>query len=66
MTQALPFDPAALRGLLHLGNASEEVGDAAQQLVWLVEANHHHVVAHATAEDFLAACTPDTSSSRAM
>jgi len=31
-------DPSGLRGLLHLGAASEEVGDAAQQLVWLVEA----------------------------
>ena len=30
-------DPSGLRGLLHLGAASEEVGDAAQQLVWLVE-----------------------------
>ena len=32
-------DPSGLRGLLHLGAASEEVGDAAQQLVWLVEAD---------------------------
>jgi uncharacterized protein with PhoU and TrkA domain len=30
-------DPSGLRGLLHLGAAAEEVGDAAQQLVWLVE-----------------------------
>jgi uncharacterized protein with PhoU and TrkA domain len=30
-------DPSSLRGLLHLGSASEEIGDAAQQLVWLVE-----------------------------
>ena len=28
-------------------------------LVWLIEANHHHVAAHASAEDFLARCTPD-------
>lgn len=28
-------------------------------LVWLIEANHHHVVAYADAEAFLAACTPD-------
>ena len=30
-------DPSGLRGLLHLGAAAEEVGDAARQLVWLVE-----------------------------
>jgi uncharacterized protein with PhoU and TrkA domain/cation transporter-like permease len=30
-------DPSALRGLLHLGGAAEEIGDAAQQMVWLVE-----------------------------
>jgi uncharacterized protein with PhoU and TrkA domain len=32
-------DPSQLRGLLHLGGAAEEVGDAAQQMVWLVEEN---------------------------
>jgi uncharacterized protein with PhoU and TrkA domain len=32
-------DPSGLRGLLHLGSAAEEIGDAAQQLVWLVEEN---------------------------
>ncbi len=26
-----------MRGLLHLGGAAEELGDAAQQMVWLVE-----------------------------
>ncbi len=31
-------DPSQLRGLLHLGGAAEEIGDAAQQMVWLVEA----------------------------
>ncbi len=31
------IDPSHLRGLLHLGGAAEEVGDAAQQMVWLVE-----------------------------
>jgi uncharacterized protein with PhoU and TrkA domain len=31
------IDPSPLRGLLHLGNAAEELGDAAQQMVWLVE-----------------------------
>jgi len=30
-------EPSALRGLLHLGGAAEEIGDAAQQMVWLVE-----------------------------
>jgi len=31
------LDPSPLRGLLHLGDAAEEIGDAAQQMVWLVE-----------------------------
>ena len=30
-------DPAPLRGLLHLSQAAEELGDAAQQMVWLIE-----------------------------
>ncbi|MGH3849589.1 MAG: potassium channel family protein, partial [Pseudonocardiaceae bacterium] len=30
-------DPSTLRGLIHLGAAAEEIGDAAQQMVWLVE-----------------------------
>ena len=30
-------DPSRLRGLLHLAQAAEEIGDAAQQMVWLVE-----------------------------
>lgn len=30
-------DPSMLRGLLHLGQAAEEIGNAAQQMVWLVE-----------------------------
>lgn len=29
-------DPASFRGLLHLSQAAEELGDAAQQMVWLV------------------------------
>src|SRR6266550_4235947 len=28
-------DPGGLRGLLHLAQAAEEIGDAAQQMVWL-------------------------------
>ncbi len=31
------LDPSALRGLLHLAQAAEEIGDAAQQLVWLIQ-----------------------------
>jgi len=30
-------DPSPLRGLLHLAEAAEDLGDAAQQMVWLVE-----------------------------
>jgi uncharacterized protein with PhoU and TrkA domain len=46
------IDPSGLRGLLHLGAASEEVGDAAQQLVWLVEQEEemHPVLAAALGE----------------
>ena len=40
-------EPSPLRGLLHLGAAAEEFGDAAQQMVWLVEENEemHPVLA---------------------
>ena len=40
-------EPSPLRGLLHLGAAAEELGDAAQQMVWLVEENEemHPVLA---------------------
>ena len=31
------LDPSPLRGLLHLGESAEEMADAAQQMVWLVE-----------------------------
>lgn len=31
-------DPSGLRGLLHLAQASETIGDSAQQIVWTVEA----------------------------
>lgn len=30
-------DPAPLRGLLHLSQAAEDIGDAAQQMVWIIE-----------------------------
>lgn len=33
------LDPSPLRGLLHLAGAAEEIGDAAQTMVWLVEQN---------------------------
>ena len=41
-------DPSPLRGLLHLGGAAEEIGDAAQQMVWLVEEDEemHPILAH--------------------
>ncbi len=46
------LDPSPLRGLLHLGAAAEEIGDAAQQMVWLVEEGEemHPVVAMALGE----------------
>jgi uncharacterized protein with PhoU and TrkA domain len=31
------IDPSPLRGLLHLAEESEEIGDSAQQMVWLIE-----------------------------
>ena len=45
-------DPSGLRCLLHLGAASEEVGDAAQQMVWLIEEDEemHPVLAAALGE----------------
>lgn len=30
-------DPSGLRGLLHLSQAAEDIGDQAQQMVWLIE-----------------------------
>jgi uncharacterized protein with PhoU and TrkA domain len=46
------IDPSPLRGLLHLGASAEEIGDAAQQLVWLVEQEEemHPVLAVALGE----------------
>jgi uncharacterized protein with PhoU and TrkA domain len=34
---AAAADPSPLRGLLHLAQAAEDLGDSAQQMVWLVE-----------------------------
>jgi uncharacterized protein with PhoU and TrkA domain len=31
------IDPSPLRGLLHLSQAAEDLGDSAQQIVWLIE-----------------------------
>ncbi len=31
------IDPSPLRGLLHLSQAAEDMGDAAQQMVWIIE-----------------------------
>jgi uncharacterized protein with PhoU and TrkA domain len=31
------LDPSPLRGLLHVAQAAEDLGDAAQQMVWLIE-----------------------------
>jgi uncharacterized protein with PhoU and TrkA domain len=46
------LDPSSLRGLLHLGQAAEEIGDAAQAMVWLVENGEeiHPVLAFAFGE----------------
>ncbi|MGH9009843.1 MAG: potassium channel family protein [Acidimicrobiia bacterium] len=46
------LDPSGLRGLLHLGQAAEEIGDAAQAMVWLVERGEeiHPVLAYAFGE----------------
>ncbi len=41
------LDPSSLRGLLRLGGAAEEIGDAAQQLVWLIERDEEmHPILH--------------------
>ncbi|MBW3548657.1 MAG: hypothetical protein KY452_11045 [Actinobacteria bacterium] len=36
-SSARSSDPSPLRGLLHLGQAAEDLGDAAQEMVWLIE-----------------------------
>src|SRR4051794_1701236 len=47
-----PLDPGRLRGLLHLAHAAEEIGDAAQQMVWLIEEGEslHPILAIAPGE----------------
>jgi uncharacterized protein with PhoU and TrkA domain len=46
------LDPGGLRGLLHLAQCAEEIGDAAQQMVWLVEEGEelHPILAIALGE----------------
>ena len=46
------LDPAPLRGLLHLSQAAEDLGDSAQQMVWLVEQREelHPILALALGE----------------
>ena len=51
-----PIEPSEPIETVHVVDDDEAFRDS---LVWLIEANDHHVVAHATAEDFLATCTPD-------
>ena len=45
-------DPSRLRGLLHLGAAAEDLGDQAQQMVWLIEKSSDlHPVLHVALGD---------------
>ena len=46
------LDPAPLRGLLHLSQAAEDLGDHAQQMVWLIEQKEelHPILALALGE----------------
>jgi len=49
---AQDLDPSPLRGLLHLSQAAEDLGDQAQQMVWLVEQKEelHPILALALGE----------------
>jgi uncharacterized protein with PhoU and TrkA domain len=46
------LDPSPLRGLLHLSQAAEDIGDAAQQMVWLIEQHEaiHPILSSALGE----------------
>jgi uncharacterized protein with PhoU and TrkA domain len=45
-------DPSRLRGLLHLGAAAEDIGDQAQQMVWIIEKSSDlHPVLHVALGD---------------
>jgi uncharacterized protein with PhoU and TrkA domain len=62
------IDPSGLRGLLHLGQAAEEIGDAAQQMVWLVERREelHPIITLALGDaDEVAVRVPVAAASRA-
>lgn len=62
------IDPSPLRGLVHLAQAAEEIGDAAQQMVWLLEANEelHPIIALALGDsDEVVARVPVGRGSRA-
>ncbi|MCP3989735.1 MAG: potassium channel protein, partial [Actinomycetia bacterium] len=46
------IDPSRLRGLLHLAAAAEDLGDQAQQMVWLIEKSSDlHPVLHVALGD---------------
>lgn len=49
---AQDLDPSPLRGLLHLSHAAEDIGDAASQMVWLIEEGEelHPILAIALGE----------------
>ena len=62
------LDPSPLRGLLHLSQAAEDIGDAAQDMVWLIEQheNIHPILALALGEtDEVVVRVPVASGSRA-
>ena len=61
-------DPSPLRGLLHLSQAAEDLGDQAQQMVWLIERQEdvHPILAVALGEsDDVVVQIPVTASSEA-
>ena len=63
------LDPAPLRGLLHLSQAAEDLGDQAQQMVWLVEQREelHPILALAFGEsDDVVVNVPVAAVSRAV
>jgi uncharacterized protein with PhoU and TrkA domain len=62
------LDPAPLRGLLHLSQAAENLGDQAQQMVWLIEQKEelHPILALALGEsDEVVVRVPVAAGSRA-
>ena len=62
------LDPSPLRGLLHLSQAAEDIGDAAQQMVWIIEQHEaiHPILSIALGEsDEVAVKMPVAEGSRA-